>query len=70
MVTALQSLIKLCACALSLTVVAAQSQGPFEREPPGRPVSAQQYQLTGDDPTGRGAVLVRVPCPRPRSLTT
>ena len=48
-----------CACAILLTAVAAQSQGPFENEPAGRPVSAQQSQLTGSDPTGRGAVLVR-----------
>lgn len=46
---------------LLVTAVAAQSQGPFDGQPPGRPVSAQLTQLTGDDPTGRGAVLVRVP---------
>ena len=48
---------------LCVTGVAAQSQGPFDGQPGGRPVSAQQSQLSGADPTGRGAVLVRACLP-------
>ncbi|KAK9861867.1 hypothetical protein WJX84_011613, partial [Apatococcus fuscideae] len=48
---------KLFVWALIVTAVAAQSQGPYDGQPAGRPVSAQQSQLSGGDPTGRGAVL-------------
>ncbi len=59
----MKALTSACAFTLLLTAVSAQSQGPFDGEPPGRPVSAQQHQLTGDDPTGRGAVLVGIATP-------
>ena len=44
----------LCAAQLS----SAQSMGPFEGAPAGRPVSARQDQLTASDTFGKGAVLV------------
>ena len=56
--SAMQMLPTIGAWAVLMTAAAAQSQGPFEGEPVGRPVSARLSQLSGDDPTGRGAVLV------------
>ena len=43
-----------------VAAVAAQSGGPFDGAPSSRPVSARVDQLKGNDPIGRGALLVSI----------